>query len=540
MAWPDHFAKGLLTSFWRVSQLVALLEARLFISFWFVSHDCFAMACPGHFAKGLLSCPFLCLPDPCFFGWLGQIISSKVCFHFFSCVSQMVALLDGLAWLGRSFCHRFAFMCFHWSPRLILFWLAWPHQLANGLLSWSAWLDCFATCLLSVSCECFAGWLGQIILPKLFFHFFSPKRFIVSGFLWPDGCAGCLGRMICHRFVFISFHVCRRWLLWVVWPDHFAKGFALIAVLDGLAKSFFTCLPGGRSFILPKLFSLLFDLSSRWLLCWIAWPAHFAKGLFSFVFVCLPGDCSAGWLGQIMLPQVLSHFYFLSPTWLLCWMAWHGLARSFCQGFVWCVCRLWRERLLCWMAWPGHFDKGVLSFFQWSRRWLRCWVAWLGQQRLAVMRFKVPRRWLLCWLECLAWLGQIIFAKGFFQGHCFVGSTGEMILPTVCFHDQRFAGWPGQVILPKVCFLLLSFLSQMSALLGGLARSLCHRCFSYFCNLSHVIALAGVARPGLLSFLFPQTVTGWTLWHMFACMCFHVCPRWFLCWMVWPQLFVKG
>ena len=79
-----------------------------------------------------------------------------------------------------------------------------------------------------------------------------------------------------------------------------------------------------------------------------------------------------------------------------------------------------------------------------------------------------------------------------------------MILPTVCFHDQRFAGWPGQVILPKVCFLLLSFLSQMSALLGGLARSLCHRCFSYFCNLSHVIALAGVARPGLLSFLFPK------------------------------------
>ena len=117
VAWPDHFAKGLLTSFWRVSHLTALPDARLFMSFWFVSHDCFAMACPGHFAKGLLSCPFLCLPDHCFSGRLGQIISPKVCFHFFSCVSQMVALLDGLARLGQSFCHGFAFMCFHWSPR---------------------------------------------------------------------------------------------------------------------------------------------------------------------------------------------------------------------------------------------------------------------------------------------------------------------------------------------------------------------------------------------------------------------------------------
>ena len=64
----------------------------------------------------------------------------------------------------------------------------------------------------------------------------------------------------------------------------------MIAVLDGLAKLFFEAL-----------------LAS-------AWPAHFAKGLLSCVFVCLPGDCSAGWLGQIMLPQVLSNFYFLSPT----------------------------------------------------------------------------------------------------------------------------------------------------------------------------------------------------------------------------------
>ena len=104
----------------------------------------------------------------------------------------------------------------------------------------------------------------------------------------------------------------------MAWPNHFSE--ALLASFSRVCQG--------------VALSLLFDL-----LCWMAWPAHFAKGLLSFVFVCLPGDCSAGWPGQIMLPQVLSHFYFFLPH--DCFAGWLG------------------------MAWPDHFSKGlfdVLSF----------------------------------------------------------------------------------------------------------------------------------------------------------------------------------
>ena len=82
----------------------------------------------------------------------------------------MIALLDGLA---GSFCHRFAFISF----------ICVPH-------------------------DCFAGWLGRIILPQVcshlrgpLFHFFS---FVPRMIALLDGLAGSFG----DRFVFISFHVC--------------------------------------------------------------------------------------------------------------------------------------------------------------------------------------------------------------------------------------------------------------------------------------------------------------------------------------------
>lgn len=150
------------------------------------------------------------------------------------------------------------------------------------------------------------------------------------------------------------------------------------------------------------------------------------KVLLSFVFISLPDDCCAGWLGQIIFPKLCLHLFHVSARvslyhcFLTCFAGWlgqlilpkacfhlflfvcqvialpDGLARSCCHrfclisiffshmtalldGLAWlgqiifprvCLmcCRLWRGRLLCCMAWPGHFDKGVLSFFQWSRR----------------------------------------------------------------------------------------------------------------------------------------------------------------------------
>ena len=99
-------------------------------------------AWPDHEAKGLLSCRFFCFPDECFSGWLGKVILANVCFQFFSYVSQMIALPDGLArsccqrflsslfigppgvcfaldGLARSFCQRFAFVSFHMCPTLL-------------------------------------------------------------------------------------------------------------------------------------------------------------------------------------------------------------------------------------------------------------------------------------------------------------------------------------------------------------------------------------------------------------------------------------
>ncbi len=122
-----------------------------------------------------------------------------------------------------------------------------------------------------------------------------------------------------------------------------AENLGMNALLDGLAGSFcqtFDCIS--------------FDLSPTWLLCWVAWPDHFATGLlasfhlsptcshmialldglagsfcqrffcisFHLSPTCLSHDCFAGWLGRIILQKICFHFFHLSPTWVLCWMAW--------------------------------------------------------------------------------------------------------------------------------------------------------------------------------------------------------------------------
>ena len=148
------------------------------------------MPWPDHVATGLHSFLFICL-----------IILPKVYFHFYSFVSQEIALLDALA---GSCCQRFTFISIHLSPRRLLCWMPWPDHVAKGLLSF------LFICLPE---DGFAGWLSRIILPK-----------------------------VC-RFAFISFYLSpRRLLCWMAWPDHFAKGShflsfvsQVIALLDGLA-----------------------------------------------------------------------------------------------------------------------------------------------------------------------------------------------------------------------------------------------------------------------------------------------------------------
>ena len=126
-----------------------------------------------HVARGLSSFLFICLARDCFAGWLGRIILPQVCFHFFSFVLHMIALLDALA---GSFCQRFPFMSVHvsrtwciagwlgwivlprvslisrhWSPRWLLRWMPWQEYLAKGLLS---------LLFIGLPDDCFAGSLA--------------------------------------------------------------------------------------------------------------------------------------------------------------------------------------------------------------------------------------------------------------------------------------------------------------------------------------------------------------------------------------------
>ena len=125
------------------------------------------------------------------------------------------------------------------------------------LLCWMPWPDHFATGLFSflficIAHDCFAGCLGRIILPKVSFHFFTIC-------LPHGGFAGCLGRgvlpQVCLHFFSCASHI--------------------LALLNALARSF------GRGFL-------------------------------SFRFICLPDDCSAGCLGDIIFQ--CAGFDSLSPA----------------------------------------------------------------------------------------------------------------------------------------------------------------------------------------------------------------------------------
>ena len=126
----------------------------------------------------------------------------EVCFHFFSFVSHMIVLLDGLA---GSFCQRFPCISFDWSPTCLLCWMPWQDHFATGL---------FSFLFICPAHDCFAGCLGRIILPKVSFHVCS-----------------CVSHLV-H--------------CWMAWPDRFAKGFfdfsslvsQMIASLDALAGIF--------------------------------------------------------------------------------------------------------------------------------------------------------------------------------------------------------------------------------------------------------------------------------------------------------------
>ena len=164
------------------------------------------MAWPDHFAQGLLSWLFILHPYDWFVGWLGRIILQKVCFRFFSFSTHMIALLDGLA---GSFCKGFALVVFHFSPTWLVCWMAWPDHFAQGFLS---------SLFIFHPHDWFVGWLGRIILQKVCFRFFSFSTHMIALL---DGLAGSF----CNGFALVAFHFSPTWLIfWMAWPDQSAKG----------------------------------------------------------------------------------------------------------------------------------------------------------------------------------------------------------------------------------------------------------------------------------------------------------------------------
>ena len=191
----------------------------------------------------------------------------------------------------------------------------------------------------------------------------------------------------------------------MAWPDHFAKG-AFISlhlsprwllcrglghiILSKVSLRFFIfiCLPHHcfarrlGQIMSPKACCHVFSLP-RWVLCWVAWPGHFATCLLSFLCPYIPDDCFAGWLG--MLPKV--SFNSFPQVFALRWMAWPDhFARDlllcvfacvplccFC-AFSFHACRRW---LLCWMAWPDHFARGLHWFL----------LIWLSDACLGLIYF---------------------------------------------------------------------------------------------------------------------------------------------------------
>ena len=193
------------------------------------------MAWPDHFAKGTLSFLFICLADGCFAG--------------------------GLA---TSFCQRLVYVSFHLSPTSLLCSTAWPDHVAKGLLS------CLFFCFPD---EFFAGWLGQVILPHVCFHFFAHVSQMIA---LPDG----LARSCCQRFLSILF----------------------IGVPQVFALRWMAC-----QIISPKICFCVFSHVShfgafaRFLFMRVAddcFAGLLARSLHSFLLIWLSDACSAACLGS--------------------------------------------------------------------------------------------------------------------------------------------------------------------------------------------------------------------------------------------------
>ena len=477
-----------------------------------------------------------------------RIVLPKICFHVFSFVSHMIGLLDALA---GSFCHRFAFIsshfsstcdsfarclgriilpkiCFHifWflSPTWLVCWMPWPDHSAKE------WLWSFFICLPH---DWFAGCHGRIILPQVCIHFFS---FLTHMIALLDALAGSF----CHRFAFMSFHLSPTWLVcWMPWADHSATG---------LLSFLLICLP------------------HAWLVCWMPWPDHSAKEWLWSFFICLPHDWFAGCLGRIILPQICFHvFSFVSHMIGLL----DALAGLFCHRFAFISSHFSAIWLLCSMPWPDHFATDLLSclFICLPHDWF---AGCLGRIILPQVCF----HFFSFFCHLIALLGAL--AGSFCLPYdCFARCLGRIILPKICFHvfsfvshmiglldalagscchrfafisshfspiwllcsmpwpdhlatgllsflliflpGDGFAGWLGRIILPQVCFHVFSFVSQMTALLDGLAGSFCDRfAFVSFHFFSHMIALLDALAGSFchrFAFIFPHIV----LWGFCFC-----------------------
>ena len=300
-AWPDRCAKVFLHFFLFVSHMVALLDA---LSGPFCHRFAFISlpdGSAGAFCQRFLLYVFMCLADDCFAGCLGRIILQE--FAFISFHMSSTVLMCWMPWPDH-FAKGFLSILYHLSPTWLLCWMPWPGRFATGLL---------AFLFICLPHTCFAGCLGRIMLPQVCFHFFS---FVLHMIALLDALAGSF----CQRFPFMSVHV-----------------------------SLTLCIAGCLGWsILPKVCFHCFSLVSQMIAVLEAWLDHFARDLLSFLFICLANDCFAECLGRIILPRFSFTSFYLSPTWLLCWMP---CPDHFATGLL---------SFLCRMGWPGHFARGFL------------------------------------------------------------------------------------------------------------------------------------------------------------------------------------
>ena len=276
------------------------------------------MAWPDHFAKGFLAFLLIGLPHGCFAGCLGRIILPQVCFHFFSFVLHMIALLEALAGsfcqrfpfislpfvshmvalldaLGGAFCHRFACISFHVPPTYLLCWMPWVDHLAEVFFHFVLFVSQM-TVLLDALVTSFSNVQALILC-------------LLHDFWLLDALAVCI--MLLFLYIF---QVSPAWCLLLEALDHFAV--SLFAFLDicllhgvsswmswlkdfapGLLACLFFCLPHGVSCLVPF---------PNGVSCWMPWLSHFPIYvllvslpyvfaclhfvLFVFFIICMPGE----------------------------------------------------------------------------------------------------------------------------------------------------------------------------------------------------------------------------------------------------------